>query len=92
MTNKRRIDVAQLSAFDHLVQILKQAAKGQAQVNQMVDSHYLDDFEAFANKYPLLDVCSMLAQIVAEGSGAKYLSSRKVEQSLIASQQVQRRQ
>ena len=52
----------------------------------------MQDFEAFATKFPLPDVCNMLAQIFAEGARAKYLYSRKVEKSNIASQQQQRRQ
>lgn len=55
MTNKRRIDVVQLSSFDQLIQILKSATRSQQ------DSHYLEDFEAFATKYPLQEVCNMLA-------------------------------
>ena len=84
LTTKRQLQLISLRPIDILAQIIKATA------NSPLDTFSLDDFEDFAEKFPLQEVCNMLAQIVSDGTDAHYVHSKKIEQSIIRSTKYKR--
>ncbi len=62
LTDKRQIIILQLRPIDQLVSLLKQIVQGNP------DYYSLEYFEDFSAKFALEEVCSMLVQIVSDGS------------------------
>lgn len=86
LTNKRALTLVSVRPVDHLYSILKQLAKSPR------ENYSLDDFEDFACKYPLEEVCCMLVQILTDGEDARYLVSKQIEASILHAQQFKKKE
>jgi hypothetical protein len=80
------LTIVQLRPIDHLAQILASVA------DQPPESFSLTEFDAFAAKFTLRELCCMLLQIVSEQEHGQYYYSRKVHQAIALGRQSERRQ
>jgi hypothetical protein len=48
-------------------------------LKQSQNKNDIHDFEDFIFKYPVSEVCTMLLQILSEGSSSTYIHSVKIE-------------
>lgn len=85
LTNKRHLTIVQLRPIDQLAQILVATA------GQPPENYSVNEFEAFARKYTLEELCCMLVQIISEQQRGRYYYSRKVHQAITLARQSERR-
>ena len=56
-----------------------------------VNSNFIvEEFEEFASKFTIQEVCNMLVQIISDGQDAEYISSAKINQAIKASMEWKR--
>ena len=76
-TTHRQLIIKQLRPIDQLFKILESIQ------NQMHEELDLSDFEDFCERYTVVEVCSMLTQIISQGKDEPIQGSHKIDHSMV---------